>query len=196
MKKFLIGFIAGAVLMVSGQLYAAAPFVGKKVESMVAVKLNEKSIGDGIVVDGTTFLPVRTIAGALNLNTNYVNGVVSVSGAGNTENPASVQQAQVEAQTNQFNQLNAAYNDLLSKMSALQTTSKGYEEKLIPDWEAKVAAQPQNPVNTSTLARYKDQLKQQKADLAEAQIKLQASKADLDAFVKDHPEFEKFITKK
>ncbi|ASS66209.1 hypothetical protein [Paenibacillus sp. RUD330] len=194
MKKFIMGLVVGAVLMMTGQLYAASPLLGKKVESSVSVILNGKSIGSGIVVDSKTYLPVRTISDAMGMKTTYKSGVVTVTGEENAQQAAE-QQAEVEANTNQFNTLNAAYFELLTKVDSLQTLVKGYEEKLIPEWEAKVSNQPKNPVNTATLDRYKTQLQQKRDELTDAQTKLQAAKTAVEAYVKDHPEYEKFIAK-
>ena len=189
-----MGLIIGAVLMMSGQLYAAAPLIGKKVANTVSVKLNGKSIGSGIIVDSTTYLPVRTVATALNLQTTYQSGVVTVTGEENAKQAAE-QQAQTDALTADFNKINSKYFDLLTKVDQLQALVKGYEEKIVPEWEKKVADMPSNPINAVMLNQYKAEMKSKKDDLKSKTAELQTAKAAVDAFVFDHPEYEKFIAK-
>lgn len=62
MKKFVMGLIIGAVLMVSSQAFGAGiSFVGKKVDGQTPVTINGENIGDAIVIQGKSFVPVREI---------------------------------------------------------------------------------------------------------------------------------------
>lgn len=63
MKKVIISFIAGALIMSSGQVLAdTISKVGKKITSEATVYLNEKQLSDAIIVDGKSYAPVRDIA--------------------------------------------------------------------------------------------------------------------------------------
>lgn len=66
MKKYLIGFIAGALFMVAGQSFAGtASFVGKKIESELPVTLNGETVDNAIIVQGKSFVPVRSLTVAM-----------------------------------------------------------------------------------------------------------------------------------
>ncbi|BFH70590.1 hypothetical protein J27TS7_58970 [Paenibacillus dendritiformis] len=68
MKKFILGIIVGALLAFSPQVYSAASsLVGKKIDGQIEVKLDGKQVGSAVVVEGTSYLPVRNIANELGL---------------------------------------------------------------------------------------------------------------------------------
>lgn len=75
MKKFrnvtlvLAGFVLGVAVSFSPQIQAAANKLvnGAKVQKVLDVKINNKSIGDGGVIDGTTYIPLRTAANSMGL---------------------------------------------------------------------------------------------------------------------------------
>lgn len=74
MKKFLIGIIVGAVLSFSASVYAddIASLVGKEIQGEFPVKVNgEKLANNAAVVDGTSYLPVRAIGDALNMEVSF-----------------------------------------------------------------------------------------------------------------------------
>ncbi|MDQ0062390.1 hypothetical protein [Paenibacillus harenae] len=63
MKKVVIAFVAGALLMVSGQALAESiSQVGKKVGGEAIVELNDTQLSNAIIVDGKSYAPVRDIA--------------------------------------------------------------------------------------------------------------------------------------
>ncbi|WP_152398975.1 hypothetical protein [Paenibacillus cellulositrophicus] len=62
MKKVVIGFIAGALFMVSAQAFGdGISFIGKKVEGEAPVTINGKVVGDAIIIKGKSFAPVRDL---------------------------------------------------------------------------------------------------------------------------------------
>lgn len=65
MKKFVMGLIIGAGFMFSMSVNAegVANFVGKTIQGQFPVKVNGETIDNpGIVIDGVSYLPTRTIA--------------------------------------------------------------------------------------------------------------------------------------
>ena len=73
-----LGIFIGVSLTISAGAYAASSgLIGKKVTSEVDVNVNGSKIADrGAVVDGRTYLPVRTIANILGASTSYESGEV------------------------------------------------------------------------------------------------------------------------
>ena len=81
MKKYLhvfAGFLAGIIFASAITTYAAAnDLIGKKVVSEVKIVFNDSEIEErGAVIEGTSFLPVRTIANLFGIKIDYRNGVV------------------------------------------------------------------------------------------------------------------------
>jgi len=75
MKKYLIGFMAGIIATAAGTAYAddvVESIIGKKIEGQFPVKVAGKSLAtQAAVVDGTSYLPVRAIGEALNMDVTF-----------------------------------------------------------------------------------------------------------------------------
>jgi hypothetical protein len=72
MKRVVIAFVAGALLMVSGQAMAdSISRIGKKVGGEAAVYLNGKQLSDAIIVDDKSYAPVRDIAEAFGADVGF-----------------------------------------------------------------------------------------------------------------------------
>lgn len=71
MKKTILAFVAGAVFATAGSVYAdeIKTMIGKQIEGQFPVKVNGVPLEQqAIVVDGTSHLPVRAVADALNMD--------------------------------------------------------------------------------------------------------------------------------
>lgn len=65
MKKFIAGFIAGALLFGGTAAIAAQPgLIGQKVQSVFSVEKDGKKIADAVAIGGATYAPVRALAEA------------------------------------------------------------------------------------------------------------------------------------
>jgi len=74
MKRTIVAFIAGAVLATAGSVYAEdiKTLIGKQIQGEIPVKVNGETLEkNAIFVDGTSYLPVRAIGDALNMNVKY-----------------------------------------------------------------------------------------------------------------------------
>ncbi len=72
MKKYVIGFVIGALLMFSGQALAnTVSRVGLKVGSEATVILNGNQLPDAIIVDSKSYAPVKDIADAFGADVKY-----------------------------------------------------------------------------------------------------------------------------
>lgn len=62
-STLLVGIVIGLGISFSPQIQAAADkLVGQKVTKTMDVKLNDKSIGQAAVIEGTSYLPVRALS--------------------------------------------------------------------------------------------------------------------------------------
>lgn len=62
------GILIGVTLSYSPQIYGAgAKLLGSKVTNTLEVKLDNKSIGQAAVINGTSYLPIRSMANALDV---------------------------------------------------------------------------------------------------------------------------------
>lgn len=74
MKKFVMGVIVGIAIATTGSVYAdeIQSLVGKSVEGQLPVKVAGKELStQGIIVEGTSYLPVRAVGDSLNMEVTY-----------------------------------------------------------------------------------------------------------------------------
>ncbi|KAG3046004.1 hypothetical protein PC121_g20946 [Phytophthora cactorum] len=66
MKKYIAGFLAGAVFVLSATAFAddIKSLVGKKIQGEAVVELNGQALDTAIIVDGKSYAPVRVIGEA------------------------------------------------------------------------------------------------------------------------------------
>lgn len=79
MKQFIVGLTCGAILMATGSAFAAGGLVGKEVQKEVSVQLNGAEVSSGVIIDGSTYAPVRNISEAVGLDVSYTQGVVTLT---------------------------------------------------------------------------------------------------------------------
>lgn len=75
MKKFIIGLLVGVSITAAGSAYAddiVDSIVGKTIQGQFPVKISGKSLDtQAAVIDGTSYLPVRAIGEALNMEVKF-----------------------------------------------------------------------------------------------------------------------------
>jgi len=78
MRKFIAGFICGAVLLFGTSVLAeSVTMVGKTIQSEIPVYLNGENLAvNAIAVDGASYLPVRVIASTLGAKVDFRGGVI------------------------------------------------------------------------------------------------------------------------
>lgn len=66
MKKYIAGFLAGAVFVLSASAFAddIQSLVGKKIQGEAVVELKGKPLDTAIIVDGKSYAPVKSIGEA------------------------------------------------------------------------------------------------------------------------------------
>lgn len=82
MKKIIYSTIAGFVLLgsLTVSVYAGTnSLIGKKVQSVISVKVDGKTVKDAIVIDGTTYAPVRSFSEAAGYSITFDKGGVNLS---------------------------------------------------------------------------------------------------------------------
>lgn len=199
MKKFAMGVVVGLMISLTTTAFGASGLIGAKIEKVMAVSLDGKPVGTAVVSGGVSYLPVRAVANALDLETKVgKEGISLTSGAQDLSKIAKQEQSELDANAAEFNKLNMAHYLLLRSEASQQKIVTNLQSTLIVRQQAKVDAAP-TPEAKVREQRYLDMLT---GNLGTEQQKLDAIKADLavaagslDAFVSDHPEFKEFITK-
>lgn len=95
MKKFVVGLIAGALLMFSAQVYSGSSnLVGTKVAGTMDVNLNKKAMGQAVIIEGKSYLPVRSVAEGMNLKVDVQDKTINLNGLSAEENAKIAQEEQ------------------------------------------------------------------------------------------------------
>lgn len=78
-RGYVIGGIAGAVLMLGFQAGAAGLLTGSKVTGTKDVTYNGKTIGQAAIINNTSYLPVRALADASGMGIDLSGGMINLS---------------------------------------------------------------------------------------------------------------------
>lgn len=80
MKKYFVGFLAGAIFTLSTSVFAddIKSIIGQTVQGTAVVSLDEKEIGSAVIINGISYAPVRTVSEASGLIVDYSKGVVKM----------------------------------------------------------------------------------------------------------------------
>lgn len=78
MRKYIIGGLVGAALMFGIQA-GAAGIVGSKVAGTKDVTLNGKTVGQAVIINNSSYLPVRSLSNALDLGIDLSGGKINLS---------------------------------------------------------------------------------------------------------------------
>lgn len=154
----LVGILIGAGLTLSPQIYGAgAKLLGAKVDKTMDIKLNGTSIGQGAVIEGTSYIPVRAAANALGLEVSVDSKQVNLQGKSSEELAAIAQKEQAEMdKVEQINLLNTQIKLSKQKVESLESASTGTE---------KTAASRLNQLNA---AKANSQISQEILDRAQS----------------------------
>lgn len=119
MKKYIIGAVFGFLLATAFSAHAdeVISLIGKQVQGTFPVKVFNKMLSDqAIVIDGTSYLPVRAIGEALNMQVSFDSQTgISLSNGINQE------------KINKINDLKKQSDDLTKQIEDLYQVIKPYE---------------------------------------------------------------------
>jgi len=169
MKKMLIGFICGALIMFSGQVFAdQISRVGKKVGSEAIVRIEGKEVSSAIVVDGKAYTPARDIVEKFGGTVTWVPGE---KGGSNVIEIYRLPDGELVATKEKKKELE-------SEISKLKDSIKFQEEEYIPMIEKnmsnRVPGSDAEKEAKELIAEYKDNLSQDKQKLAALESELSA----------------------
>lgn len=144
MKKIVAAFIAGALLMFSAQAFGTSSnLVGLKVSNTANVNLDGKQIGQAVVIEGKSYIPVRSAADGLNLNITKASGGVidlestSTPTAEELAQKAKEEQERLNAEWKKQNEINNKIVTLKQDIESIKRTISD-NQKQITDYEAAI----------------------------------------------------------
>lgn len=136
MKKFITGFIAGALMFSAIPVFANS-LIGSRVEGLYSIQKNDKKIADAIVVNGSTYAPVRAIANATGVNIAVEGKVIILNSKEVDENGNTIGEVPVEVT---ISKLETERNNVQKDIDRTTKAINNYIEKVIPSSERAVKA--------------------------------------------------------
>lgn len=83
LSLILLGVVLGFGISFSPQIYAATSgLLGNKVDKVIVVKLDKVELGKAIAVDGTSYLPIRSLSNALDVGVDYTSEEINLTSGG------------------------------------------------------------------------------------------------------------------
>lgn len=121
-RKYVTGIIIGAVLMYSGQAFAATLF-GSTVDAVIQVEVDGQSMGQAPVIDGVSYLPVRKFGTKAGYDVAFGEGKATLTSEA-TANPTAINQQAKDEQDAM---------DRENKISELKVKKTHIESRILED---------------------------------------------------------------
>jgi peptidoglycan hydrolase CwlO-like protein len=191
MKKIIFGFILGAGLMFAMQA-GAATLIGSKVSGTMNFKFNGKIIGAAPVINGTTYLPAKTVATALDLTMKVAGGSINLA-----DQELQKMKDEGEALNTAFNNLNRPRSDLKQEIDRLTIEIQSLKNSIAAE---EIILNGTDDVSNKNVSHIKIRgwngvLTEDQSRLEEIQPQFAEADRLLNEFLVLHPEFTKFVNK-
>lgn len=204
LSLLMLGIVIGIGLSFSSDIYAAtSKLLGERVAKTVTVKLNGESIGQGGIINNTTYLPVRAVVDSINgievgkVSSSEVNLVTTT--APERSETAKQEEAAMKKEAEEYskirNSLRAQVRDLKRQISEDESklniedfppysSYKIYEENFEKNMDRL------RPEDKNALEYYKSELERMDKEKADAEKNLPALKSQLEELEKQLTELE------
>ncbi|WP_438498011.1 hypothetical protein [Paenibacillus sp. IHBB 3054] len=170
MKKFVSGIIVGLLLFSGASVFAdSVSLVGQKVQGLFSVEKSGKKIADAVIINGSTYAPVRAIAEATGAKLDVKGKTIIVQeSSSNVVDSSEVTQPAEQVVTKE---------DLTSAIDKKKEQIKVFNEVNINTWESMISENPKSssiPMWQTALEKANTQLQKLEAELADLQSQLTA----------------------
>ncbi|WP_419890735.1 hypothetical protein [Paenibacillus xylanexedens] len=168
MKKYIAGFLAGAVFILSASAFAddIKSLVGKKIQGEAVVELNGQALDNAIIVDGKSYAPVRVIGEAAGYDVSMKNKKIILDEKSSATVVTPGKGQSVEEQKAKLEERISNHEDRILR---LETRIVGLEDELLkPNYVDRG--------EKDVIAQYKLDLDKEKSLLADLKSQLSALK--------------------
>lgn len=171
MKKFISGLLVGVSISVTGSVFAddvIKNLIGKEIQGSFPVKINGKQLTEvAAVVDGTSYLPIRAMGEALNMDVKF-NPELGIELQAKGAASSLTNTSESPPQTMTIDQVNEKIRDTRLNIQTLKMTIENRERdikqhsELTEQYTSKIS---RDKAMISKLETELSQLEQQKAGL-------------------------------
>lgn len=135
MRKYIVGAVLGAILATGIPAHAAIlNMIGKQVDGTFPVKVNGSSLDkQAIVIDGTSYLPVRALGDALNMDISF-NADLGIELKSKGGDPLNTEQEEKDQilRTQKIDELSKKITELTNEQISLEGIMAPYGSPLNP----------------------------------------------------------------
>ena len=173
----LAGFALGVTVAYAPQIQAAANnLLGSKVGNVLNVKINNKSIGSGAVINGTTYVPIRAAANAMGMEVAKVDSKEVLIVTSDVQPTADdIQKENDKAVlTNKINGLKTVIKSSQDEINTLTDQVAELKVKADNDTSTVGTAKTQYNIFNKSLEEKKNELADQQKQLADLESQLEA----------------------
>lgn len=130
MKKYVAGFLAGALFMLSAAAFAndIPSLVGKKIQGQTVVKLEGQELDTAIIVDGKSYSPTRSIGEAAGFDVSMQDKEIILNKKTSQTATTPGKGQSVEEQATKLNERISNHEDRILR---LETRIVGLEDELL-----------------------------------------------------------------
>ncbi|WP_059043921.1 hypothetical protein [Paenibacillus rubinfantis] len=184
MKKFISGLIVGLLLFAGTTVFAdsAKSLLGKKVQGTFEVAFNGNQIGDAAVIDGSTYLPVRSISDAAGINIAVEGKKIILTTSGSQIVP-DVTDAETDAKNKANGDISARIGILKNNIKTNETNIQIERDEVIAPLQKKLAelkaADDGTDVSKQGIEIVEGKISDSQKLIAELQAKIDAADAEI-----------------
>ncbi|AIQ29379.1 hypothetical protein P40081_15395 [Paenibacillus sp. FSL P4-0081] len=178
MKKFISGFVVGALLFGGVSAFAASGLIGQKVQGLYSIEKAGVKVADAVIIDGSAYAPVRAVAAATGTGLTVEGKKIIMQDVSTAQAPAATP---AQGSTKTLAEFQIERNKVSAEIDQRQTNIIDLESSLIPTFEAQAKELSGNgklgEMAQKTADEYKAVVVKQKAEI----VTLQQQLTDIDA---------------
>jgi peptidoglycan hydrolase CwlO-like protein len=182
MKKFISGLVVGVLLFASTTVFAdsAKSLLGKKVQGTFDVSFNGHQIGSAPVIDGSTYLPVRSISEAAGINISVEGKRIELTTT--DEIVPTVTDAETDAKNRSNAEISAQIGLLKNKIQTYESNIKIERDEVLTPLEEKLKeleTAPQTGNSRQAITNIEKKIADSNANITKMQAEIDAAEAEI-----------------
>lgn len=184
MKKFISGFVAGALLFGGVSAFAASGLIGQKVQGLYSIEKGGAKVADAVIINGSAYAPVRAVAAATGAGLSVEGKKIIMQDATKTQGTTAASAQAGNDGAKNIADLQSERDKVSAAIEQRKANIAELENSLIPTFEAQAKELSGNgnlgQMAQKTADEYKAVVIKQKAEIVELQQQL----TDIDAQIK------------
>lgn len=167
MKKYVAGFLAGALFTLAGAAFAddIQSLIGKKIQGEAVVELNGQALDTAIIVNGKSYAPVRAIGEAAGYEVSMQDKkIILDEKVSNTSTASTPGKGQVVEDESKINEIIASHEESIKRE---EIRIESYEKLILERPNDKEVYQAVIDTAKANIAKYKEWIAERESQLTD-----------------------------